>query len=181
MSAIRTKGPRGKPRQPRQKPPKPKKPPGPNALKDKIHLTGTGTGQKLIQFTFSEDIIDRLLELHDEKFMGFYFTAREARKRRLRLQFVRLTDLKIPAVMIMVEPPSYDPRGRLARRISRRYICTVSARRLGLRPGIPRRDPEWFWADNMLGLIINFEDEDMLGTPPPRPKPGEPWDLVSRK
>ena len=90
MSApIKAKGPRGKPRQPRQKPPKPKKPPGPNALKDKIHLTGTCTGQKLIQFTFSEDIIDRLLELHDEKFMGFYFTARETRKRRLRLQFVR--------------------------------------------------------------------------------------------
>ena len=178
---IKPKGPRGRKRQPRARPPKAKKPPGPRALRDTLHLTGVGLGQRLIRFTLSEDIIDRLIELHDEKYASMYYTTIEARKRRLRLQFVRLTDLNIPAVMIVVEPPSYDPRGWLTHRVQRRYTCTVSARRLGLRSGIPRRDPFWYWAENMLGLIVNFDDEDMTGDPPPKPRPGEPLDLVARK
>lgn len=175
------KGPRGRKRQPRRKPPKAQKPPGPEGLKEVVHYTSTGTGRRQITFTFSDDVIDRLLELHDRRFAAFYYTPRDLRKRRIRLQYVRLTDLNIPGVMIMIEPPSYDPRGRLARRIGKRFISTISARRLGFKPGIPRRDPFWYWADDMLGLIINFHDEDMTGEPPPKPRPGEPLDLVARK
>jgi hypothetical protein len=181
VKTIKPKGPRGRKRMVRKKPPGPRKPPGPTALKDTVHVVGEGIGQKMLVFTFSEDVIDRLLELHDQRYAAFYYTPRDMRKRRIRLQFVRLTDLKIPAVMIMVEPPSYDPRGRLARKQQRRFVCAVSARRLGLRNGIPKRHPEWYWAENMLALVINFHDEDMLGTPPPKPRPGDPPDLVARK
>jgi len=181
VKTIKSKGPRGRKRMLRKKPPGPRKPPGPAPLKNVVHLVGTGMGQKLITFTFSGDVIDRLLELHDQRYAAFYYTPRDMRKRRIRLQFVRLTDLNIPAVMILVEPPSYDPRGWVARPTQSRFTCTVSARRLGLRNGIPKRHPEWYWAENMLALIINLPDEDMLGTPPPKPRPGDPPDIVARK
>lgn len=172
---------KGRKRIQRKKPPKPRSPPGPEGLKEVIHLISTGANKQLIRFTFSQDIVDKLMDLHDAKYHPLIYAPRSQRQRRARLQIVRLMDIGIPSVMVMIEPQiTWDPRGRLLSRIAKRYICTVSARRIGLKPGIPRRDPEWFWAENMQGLIINLPDEDISPDPPPPRKPGDPIDLVAR-
>ena len=86
----------------------------------------------------------------------------------------------IPAIMIMIEPPSYDPRGQLTQRDQKRFTCHISARRIGLNPIKGRRDPFWFWAENMLGLIINLPEDD-ISLEPPRKRSGDPMDLVARR
>lgn len=172
---------KGRKRIQRKRPPKPKSPPGAAPLAETVHLIGTGAGRKLVCFTFSQDIVERLMDLHDARYEPLIYAPRAQRLRRARLQVVRLMDIGIPSVMVMIEPQiTWDPRGRLLRRVARRYTCTVSAHRIGLRAGIPRRDPDWFWAENMQGLIINLPDEDISPDPPPPRKPGDPIDLVAR-
>lgn len=177
---IKPKGPPGKRRKVRKKPRKAKPQPGATGLKETVYLRGIGTGKKLVQFTLSEDVMEKLMDLHDSRYHPLLYVPRRQRMRRIRVQFVRLVDAGMPGVMLMIEPPTYDPRGKLAKRNQRRYEVSISARKIGLINGMPRRDPEWFWADNMQGLIILLPDEDMSGEPPPKRQPGDPIDLVAR-
>jgi hypothetical protein len=185
-------GPRGAKRKPRKKPRKALPPPGRAPLQNTVHVRSIGMGGKRIEFTFSEDVMQKLLDMHEGRYAAFYYTTRAQRMHRRRLQFVRLKDLNIAGVMVMIEPPTYDPRGWLVKRVGRRFTTAVSARFLGLKNGIPKRplmnvddaipgEPVWYYAENMFGLIIMLPDEDMLTTPTPRPKPGDPWDLVARR
>jgi hypothetical protein len=173
---------KGRKRIARKRPPKAKKPPGPAGLVEHLHLTSRGKpGHPTVTcFTLSEDIIERLMDLHDQRFHPLLYVPRQQRMRRIRLQFIRMIDAGIPAVMLMIEPPTYDPRGKIARRNQKRFEVSISTRKLGLVAGHPRRDPEWFWADNMLGLVVMLPDEDFSGDPPPRRQPGDPLDLVAR-
>lgn len=124
---------------------------------------------KKIRIAFSADVIDKLVALHMQMHGGFYFTPmhRDDTYRMFRLQLGRIADLRIPAVFVQIEPPTFDPRGRrIMRGQSRnRYMIEVSATKLRLRHPIPPRKLELLWADQgirggMNGLILTFPDED---------------------
>lgn len=139
-----------------------------------------GSRDQVAKFSFSHDIIDRLFELHDQVWGAYVYTYGPNRHRSHRLQFVRCADLGIPAVMVRIEPPSYDPRGSRFRKDTkgRKYLCGIKAWKLGLRPETPGRKLETWWADlpgkgQLHGLIMQFNDEDMLDPVTSRQKAGD--------
>lgn len=127
------------------------------------------------RLVFSEDVVEKLLELHDRTFSAFYFIPAAQRLRILRLQFGRLSDINIPGIFVHVEPPSYNPEGYRVRRITngRRYQCELKASKLGLIDTIPATELEMMWMDGPQrphGLFLMFPDQFML---PPRT--GKGW------
>lgn len=146
-----------------------------------------------IRIVFTTDVIEKLLELHMKVHGGFYFmpVRNSQRYRQFRLQLGRMSDLRIPAVFVQIEPPTFDPRGR---RIMKRpknvnhYFIEIVATKLRLRHPIPARKLELLWADQgkpggMNGLVLTFPDEDFdfdmdMSALPLKSSGVSPYDLV---
>ncbi len=123
-----------------------------------------------VRFTLSENIVERLLDLHNELYPVYKAAPRHIHLRHLRLTFHRVLQISRAHVLIQAEPPSYDPRGVKVRRKNngidakaRRYIFEVRCRRIGLRPDVPTTVLETEWLDEQRGLIIYFPDGFMAG------------------
>lgn len=141
------------------------------------NVSVTPITQTKIQVTFPEEVIRRLLELHDEKHMFKYDTPREHRWAEMRIEFARLGDLGMPAVFVRFEAPSFNPRGYRLRRVGVRYIVRLNPTKIGLRHDLKTRRPEHMWFDidpNILGLGLIFDDADMLS-------PGEATRLTGQR
>jgi hypothetical protein len=144
---------------------------------------------KAVRFTLSENLVDRLLALHNKKFPVFTMVPQEFKHifskeqlrqqhlKNLRLVFLRLIGddglpIPRPHIVIRAETPSYDPRGtRIVRKINgpqspraRRYQFEVRCKRFGLRAEIPSTSLETEWMDAERGLILYFPLELMEGT-----------------
>lgn len=156
---------------------RPKRNPRP-AKTDLVRVTFSR--ENTARFSFTLDVMEKLIDLHLGVFGAMYFNVapRGQRHRNFRLQFARLADLRIPAVFVRIEPPTYDPRGKRIRFVPpNTYICEIVMTKLRLRPGYfrPQR-PEMLWADqgrlgDLNGLILNFPDEmfDFEGPASPLP------------
>lgn len=134
------------------------------------------------RFSFTADVMEKLLDLHLGVFGAFYvqYTPKGQRHRMFRLQFARLADLRIPAVFVRIEPPTYDPHGKRIRHNPQHpnvYLCEIVLTKLKLRPGpFKPYHPELLWADSgrvgdLNGLILNFPDEAFDFTEPAVPLP----------
>ncbi len=147
-----------------------------------------------VRFCFTTDVMEKLLDLHLGLWGAFYFsvTPRAQRHRMFRLQFVRFADLRIPAVFVMIEPPTYDPRGRRILHNAKEpniYRVEIVATKLKMRHPFRAQHPELLWADQgkpggLNGLILNFPDEafDFEGPSVPLPFKSSgvsPLDLVA--
>lgn len=155
---------------------------------DTVRVNATLQGKTLV-FAISEDIMDRLIELHNRVFRGYMVGIPEARqKRTMRMLFVRFIDMGMPAVMIRIEEPTFDPKGLKIWRPpdSRRWFCQIRARRIGVRDGITPQALEHIWMDQSAadrGLILIFNDADMLHVGPKTDirklfgRSADPWDL----
>ncbi len=120
------------------------------------------------RFTFTADVMEKLLDLHLGVFGAMYFNVapRGQRHRAFRLQFARLADLRIPAVFVRIEPPTYDPRGKRIYHNPKHpndYNSQIVATKLRLRWPFPPYRPELLWADQakpggLNGLILTFPD-----------------------
>jgi hypothetical protein len=140
-----------------------------------IRIASFGRDYRSVHFVFSEDVIDKLVHMHDEEYGMFVYLTGEARYRTLRLQFARLADIGMPAILIRIEPPTYDPHGSRMRRTrtGRQYAAQILASKLRLKNGIQSQAPEYFWADQpgrggLKGVIVQFDESEML-----LPSPGE--------
>lgn len=147
-----------------------------------------------VRFSFTADVMEKLLDLHLGLWGAFYFNVapRGQRHRTFRLQFVRFADLRIPAVFVMIEPPTYDPHGKRIHHTPKHpntYACEIVATKLKLRYPFKPWHPELLWADQgkpggLNGLILNFPDEafDFDGPAVPLPFKSSgvsPLDLVA--
>ncbi|MFA5898821.1 MAG: hypothetical protein WC829_06875 [Hyphomicrobium sp.] len=135
-----------------------------------VRILGLNRDRDIVEVVFSHDIVDRLFELYDMDYQHIFFTYGPDRWRQHRLQFVRCADLGMPAVMVRIEPPNFNPSGwRFRRRTtgSHQFVTRIKANRLRIRDGVPSQKLEYFWADlpgkgQLRGLILLFRDEDML-------------------
>lgn len=84
------------------------------------HIRIAPTNPNKLRFTFSGDVIEKLAVMHMGLFGAFYWQIADPRERwrTLRLQFVRFADVGVPAVFVMIEPPTYDPHGKRIHRSS---------------------------------------------------------------
>lgn len=119
----------------------------------------------IIEIRISDDIMQRLIAAHDRLYRVIlppYML--KAREKHLRIEFVRLADLSIPGVMLRIEQPSFDPRGNRVRHQGYQWYIRVSARRIGLRSNHLPTVVNFYETNdsNMRGLILNFDDADML-------------------
>ena len=149
-------------------------------------LARSGKSLRTARLIFSEDVVFKLLDLHERLYASFYYDSRADRLARLRFQFGRLSDTGIPGLFVRVEPPSYDPRGSRVRRVHKRrtFYCQILCKKLGLRDGIKVTNAELMWhdsIDDMLhnGLYLMLPDNYVL---PPRPDAAGPenFDLTVR-
>lgn len=152
----------------------------PNPRPPKLETVNVySAGKNKARFTFTADVMNKLVDLHLGLFGGFYFmpAAKGQRHRMFRLQFVRFADLRIPAVFVRIEPPTYDPRGkRIHHPFPNVYASEIVATKLKLRYPFKPHHPELLWADQgkpggLNGLILNFVDEafDFVGPAVPLP------------
>lgn len=123
----------------------------------------------ILRFSISEDLIDQLFQFHDELYKVYFVyqdarSTKEQRYARHRIEFARLADIRLPAVLMRVEPPTYDPHGQRFSRAagSRQYRCQIAARKLRVRNDITTKDLELIVAPNMRGIYCTFPDEDMI-------------------
>lgn len=142
-----------------------------------------GEPLRTARIVFSEDVVDKLMDLAERLYESFWYFPRDHRMKIMRLQFARISDIGIPGIFCRVEPPTYDPRGhRVRRRYQRRqYYCQVLCRKLGLKDDFPTTDVELMWhdlEDQRLGngLYLMLPDHYML---PPSPAADDPqYDLT---
>ena len=138
------------------------KPPSTN----QVRVISTHDGS-ILRFTLSDDVVQRLVALHDSLFKGLLpSTVMQHRMRHLRMEFVRFVDLAIPAVLMRIEQPTFDPKGVRLHQVKggKRWQCQIAARRIGVRAGLPAHAVDYYETeDTMLrGVIVNFADEDMI-------------------
>ncbi len=132
------------------------------------------TRKNTIRFVFTADVLKRLIALHMKLHLLSYLTMPyvdpRLRYRVFRLEFARLADLRIPGVLVRVEPPTYDPHGKRIHRVYKhrnQFFVEIVATKLKIRHPFPPRHLELLWADEgrpgeLNGLILTFPDEDML-------------------
>lgn len=170
------------------KPPKRRKKHKPRSgrppLKDSVRVTAIQTPQRTqVQFTFAENVIEKLLQLHEDIYHPLYSLPYNRRWAEVRVEFARLADLGMPMVFVRIEPPSFDPRGyrlRRATKASRRLVVRLNPDKLGLKPGIPTKDAELMWFDQdrvFRGLGLIFDDADLVPLTDERER-AMPVDLV---
>lgn len=107
--------------------------------------------------------------MHMALYGSFYWQIIDPRYRwrTLRLQFVRFADLRIPAVFVHMEPPTFDPRGkRLQRTGNNAFSVEIVATKLKVRhAGFPSHIADHYWAEQgvtgLNGIIINLPEEFM--------------------
>lgn len=145
-------------------------------LLDSVHVVNP-KGTNKLRFTFTRDIIDRLIAAHMKLYDAFYWNVvdRTAMYRQYRLQYVRFADLRVPAVFVMIEPPTFDPRGKRLHRISNnQFYSEIVATKLKVNPErLHAHRAEHYWAEQGLGglngVVINLPDEAMVYDGPKLP------------
>ena len=134
---------------------------------------GRTTGRNTVVFRISEDIIKVLWSFHYETFKGIYVRRTEEALRNARIIFLRLTDSAIPALLMTIETPNFNPVGNRLRSSKgrRQYFVYANAPRLGLKSAMPTTPLEFMYQqDNPVllggGILIIFPDEYMLAEGP---------------
>lgn len=135
-----------------------------------VHMLTTGDSEAYVRISFSEDVIDKLVEMHAAVFGAFTMAHRLNRNYTgLRIQFARLVDMSIPAVFVRIEPPTWDPKGKRLWRPphSRRLQVTIACSKIGVRPGVKPAYLEQMYHESMPGvlgggMILNFPDDYMM-------------------
>lgn len=137
--------------------------------KDLVHLLSTGKDKAYLRLTFTEDVIDKLVEMHSKVF-GAFVTAHRLNKKYegLRIQFARLVDMSIPGIFCRIEPPTWDPRGKRLWRApnSRRFQVTIACSKVGVKPGVPPVYLEQLYHESVPntlggGMLLMFPDSYM--------------------
>lgn len=143
-------------------------------VKDQVRVTSIGMSRRgvttkerpILAFDLSCDIVDKLFEVHDRLYKPFVYglPERPDRYKAHRIEFARFRDIGIPAVLIRIEAPTFNPHGSRFWHThgSRQYRCQILARKLRVRPDIPATVLETMWDEDALrGLICTFPDEYM--------------------
>lgn len=155
------------------------------ASNDTVRIVALGRDYGQIRFFLSEDIMEKLIELYEVDYQVFIINKgpMSERYRGLRLQFAPFVNLNIPAILLRIEPPTYDPRGSRIRRAKggRQFLADILCAKIRVKNAILSQELEHFWADlpgrNQLhGLIVNFHDDDML-FPSERKGPRDKYEL----
>lgn len=164
---VKRKPPGGKTQQGKRR----KRVPGAGAPPQKglVHMLSTGKNKAYIRLTFTEDVVDTLVEMHDKVF-GAFVAAHRANKRYegLRVQFARLVDMSIPGIFCRIEPPSWDARGKRLWRPphSRRFQVTIACSKIGVKPNCYPVYLEQIYTESMPnilggGMLLMFPDSYM--------------------
>lgn len=128
-------------------------------------------GGKVLRFVISDDIVLRMTELC-ERVYGGLLPPQDIRKRmrNTRMLFVRFIDTGIPAVLMRIEEPTFDPRGNKLHQVKKgkRWIVEIRAKRIGVRDNLPAQVLDFFETEDlaMRGMIVNFNDADMIHVGP---------------
>lgn len=160
-------------------------------ITDQVRVYSAGANK--LKFIFTVDVLRKLIDMHMMLYAEHYLIRiidPYTRYRQFRIEFARLADLRIPAVFIRIEPPTFDPRGKRIHPMKspNTYFVEIVATKLKVRHPIPPRKLELLWADQgkpgeLAGLIMTFPDEDMVFDGPELPVKSSgisPRDLVAR-
>lgn len=127
----------------------------------------TAEARPILLFQIAEDVIDQLFALHDTTFLPkvYGLPERPDRYKSHRIEFARFRDMGIPAILMRIEAPTYDPHGSRFWRghNQRHYRCQILARKLRVRDNIKPTLLETLWMDDHYtrGLMCTFPDELM--------------------
>lgn len=136
-------------------------------LRQTVKILSIRKDRAVARFVISEDIIDELIAMHDQLWAGYIWDKDPAQRiKKLRLTIANLADMRIPAVFMRIESPTFNPIGRKLRRAgptAKRYLVEVLAAKVRLKPGVPGKTLDWYYVPMMPGgggIMINFDDED---------------------
>lgn len=145
------KRPRGRPRKTETRGRKP--------ISQRIRATWIDHGRS-VRLTLSEDIVQTLKHMHDEMFSVFYLTALRRQRdydpyKAIRIEFVPFNDMSIPAVLVRIEPPTFDPQGHRLWRPGkgRRFYVQVRAAAIGLLEGQPATELDFIYQEHNARLL----------------------------
>ena len=114
-----------------------------------------------IRFTFSYDIVARLIFLRDGK-AGKHNTYTW---RRMHLEFLTLKDRSMPAVFVRLDQWRLDndksPHPKLSKRegFDHRFHTAIAAKRIGVKVPFKTTRLKLLWLKKPKGLLIIFPDE----------------------
>lgn len=151
---------------------------GRKPVSQSVRANWRGPNGRVVRFALSADIVEKLRMMHMAAFSMMYgpaaLLAGHNPLRRPRVEVRRLDDFGLPAVLLRIEPPSYDPKGvRLARDPrGQRWFVEVPARAIGVHPNMLPHEIEFVFDEKnprLLGggIILMLPADVML---PPREK-----------
>lgn len=143
-----------------------------------VRVNWCGIKGRTVRFAISEDLVNKLRTMHMAAFSVAYGPATLFGSYNPlltpRVEFMRFDDLGMNAVMLRIEPPTYDPKGVRLRRDpkGRRWYAEIPAHRLGVHPNMLPREIEYMVDDKNPralggGMIFVLPEEVMV---PPRSK-----------
>lgn len=157
--------------------PKPKSPAGRKRASEDVRVVGVMGGSTddadFLRISMAWDVTERLLKLREPnaKLTPYY-------ERGLRLIATSFEDRSTPAVFLQIAPFVLNtfetvrlPRLSRANK-GRRFIATIKAKTLGIRGNLPSKLVDLLWLEDPRfprGLILCFENEDMLYSGPKTP------------
>lgn len=132
----------------------------------RIRLYSVGTGKKQLRFVFTRAVVEKLLYLRDGR-IG-HLTGRNSHlltPPRVMIHGVSTQD--IPVVLLLVEMPTFDPRGKKLihegkRSKNDRWTTSCPARLCGVIDGAPPTDLDLVWDEKKRGIWMVFPDALMI-------------------
>lgn len=128
-----------------------------------VRIYSTGPARDIVRFIMTHDVVERLLQLRDTPQIRLIDT------RGLRVRFLRPRELNMPATLMTMEPPTFDPVGQRISRVnsgpergglsSNRYQVHIRCKALNLIPGFEPFVVDTLWLDDTRGVLMIFPDD----------------------
>lgn len=132
-------------------------------------------GGKYVRLSISDDLVAQLKTAHAAMFQAFYLNSFVRREtgydpfKAIRIEVMRFDDITMPAVLVRIETPNFDPKGhRLWQaKTGKRWYVQFRAAELGLRDSMPATKLEYLFepaSPKLLGggMVLLFPDECMI-------------------
>lgn len=120
-------------------------------------------GGSRVAFTFSFDIVERLLKARDGKHAKLHFKSWQ----RLYLRFMTFTEYdEVPALFVYLDsykfPGDKSDHPKLTKAKGRfTFHTNVASKVIGLRPDFKARRLKLLWVNKPAGLMLIFDDGDL--------------------
>lgn len=126
-------------------------------LVETIKMYCRKSNPKLVEFAISFDLVEHWWQMRENR-------PKDKMPKRywdhLRVQFLGFQNAAMPGCLLRLEPYTFWQEGRKLRLDHWRFITTINADAIGLKPGVPSQIVDFMPWDDQKGVALIFRDED---------------------